>query len=261
MNRPEVYLFPFLIIIYSVQYNPHDYMDKKQGLIQSRILQIREKITRAALANGRRAEDIDLMAVSKHHGRDEVLEALSGGQQLLGENRVQEAVEKYSEIEPNYTLHLIGHLQTNKAKHAVKIFDCIQSIDKVETASAVNNRCNSLNKEMDILLEVNTSGEPTKFGVSGEESLFSLIDGILDLDRLHIKGLMTIAPFTDDMVRVGSAFRELRRLYDIVPVRYRELNFDVLSMGMSADYEIAIQEGSTMLRVGTGIFGPRIYPG
>ncbi len=202
------------------------------------------------------------MAVTKTRTRDEIEAAYAGGARVFGENRVFEAEEKYADFHDggahkDAELHLIGHLQTNKAKTAAELFSSVQSIDKEKTAGALQARLEETGRRIDILLEINTSGEESKYGYPSEEVMLREIDRILELDRLTVRGFMTIGPFTEDESRIREAFRSLRTIYENFRDRFPGLPVDVLSMGMSGDYGIAIEEGSTMVRVGTSIFGER----
>jgi len=212
--------------------------------------------TSAARRAGRKAEDVKLMAVTKTVDVPRIRAAFNAGLRLFGENRVQEAAEKYAEIQADYSLHLIGHLQRNKAKTAAYLFDCVQSIDKLKTAEALTQHLTP-GRTMDILLEVNTSGEESKYGFLRDDDVFRCVDQLLDLATVCIRGVMTIAPFVDDEGAVRGAFRRLRTLRDDLISRYPEADWSELSMGMTGDFEIAVEEGSTMIRVGTGIFGKR----
>jgi hypothetical protein len=197
------------------------------------------------------------MAVTKNHDAEAVRAAYEAGVRCFGENRVQEAAEKYAERPEDFELHLIGHLQRNKAKTAAGLFSTVQSIDRVETAEALHRQCAAAGVRMRILLEVNTSGEESKYGVEDADALRSVLDGLLGLDSLDPVGLMTLAPFTSDEQAIRRSFRELHRLFTMVSRSYPDLDFSVLSMGMTNDYVIAVEEGSTMVRLGTRIFGAR----
>ena len=197
------------------------------------------------------------MAVTKTLAKSAVEAAVQSGVRLFGENRVQEAVEKYARLKQELELHLIGHLQRNKAKAAAGLFDWVQSIDKIETAEHLDKRAAGEGRRLQILLEVNTTGEESKFGVRGDEELWSLADQILQLEHLTMRGFMTIGPFTDNEQRIRIAFSRLRRLFETAQIRFPQQRIDTLSMGMSNDYEIAVEEGSTLVRIGTALFGPR----
>lgn len=217
---------------------------------------VRDRIAAAAVRAGRKADEVKLMGVTKTVDVQRIRAAFAAGLRLFGENRVQEAAEKYAEIQADYSLQLIGHLQRNKAKTAAYLFDCVQSIDTYKTAEALARHL-SPDRTMDILLEVNTSGEESKYGFRRDDDVFRCVDLLLQLPTVRIRGLMTIAPFVDDEGTIRDAFRRLRGLRDVLVSRYPETDWSELSMGMTADFEIAVEEGSTMVRVGTGIFGKR----
>jgi hypothetical protein len=221
------------------------------------VREVQEEIGEAAIRAGRDPGEVTLMAVTKNHDAEAVRAAYEAGVRCFGENRVQEAAEKYAERPEDFELHLIGHLQRNKAKTAAGLFSTVQSIDRVETAEALHRQCAAAGVRMRILLEVNTSGEESKYGVEDADALRSVLDGLLGLDSLDPVGLMTLAPFTSDEQAIRRSFRELHRLFTMVSRSYPDLDFSVLSMGMTNDYVIAVEEGSTMVRLGTRIFGAR----
>lgn len=218
---------------------------------------VRERIAEAARRAGRNPAEVRLMAVTKGFPREAVEAALSGGVHLLGENRVQEAELKYAEIALPFELHLIGHLQRNKARTASALFSCVQSIDKEETAAALESRLAERGKCMDILLELNTSGEPSKSGFRSSNELLGFLDGIGRLPHLKLRGLMTVGPLGGDTAAVRRSFAALRELFEGIRSGNSLESFDVLSMGMSGDFETAIEEGSTLVRIGTALFGRR----
>jgi pyridoxal phosphate enzyme (YggS family) len=219
---------------------------------------VRKRIVAAARRAGCNAADIRLLAVTKTFPSSYIDVARAAGLTLFGENRVQEAQSKYkSLVGSGIELHLVGHLQRNKAKIAASLFHCVQSIDKLQTAEALNRHCAELGRKMDILLEFNTSGEDTKFGFVEEQQLEEACENITKLEGLSVRGLMTIGPFTTDRDRVRRAFARLRKMYQVLQDRYTELSLDTLSMGMSSDFEIAIEEGANLIRLGTVLFGPR----
>ncbi len=224
--------------------------------IETAYAEIRERVGNAARKSGRSPEDVEIMAVTKTHTVETIRSAYDTGIRLFGENRVQEAVRKYDELPNDLTLHLVGHLQRNKAKLAVGLFDCIESIDKISTLNAVTTRLPE-NEPIDVLIEVNTSHESSKYGVPGDEELYSLVDEVIKNDRATLRGLMTIAPFTDDDATLRKAFSYLRDLHEQTKNRYELDLFDTLSMGMSSDFETAIEEGATRVRIGTALFGHR----
>jgi PLP dependent protein len=199
------------------------------------------------------------MAVTKGFPREVAEEASALGLTLFGENRVQEAEEKFLVPPGPLELHLIGHLQRNKARAASGLFACVQSIDKVETAVALDVRCEERGRTMEVLLELNTSGEESKSGFRSREELLAALEAISRLAHLHVRGLMTVGPMTENQGEVRSSFAALRTLFEELRARGMS-GFDTLSMGMSGDFEIAIEEGSTLVRIGTALFGKRVRP-
>lgn len=231
--------------------------------IKNNIEIINEKIEKARIKAGRKNDKIKLLAVSKFHPVESVIEAINAGQTLFGENRVQEADKKFSQLYENYTninLHLIGQLQSNKVKTAVKISKCIQSVDRIPLLELIEKQCTIQNKNIEILLEVHT-GEESKSGFDSEKELYNALDLLAQNKYPHIipKGFMTMAPFTSDEKLIHKSFETLRKIQENSLKNYTNLELKELSMGMSNDYEIAIQEGSTIVRIGTAIFGERNY--
>jgi len=216
-----------------------------------------ERIANAARRAGRNPAEVRLMAVTKGFPRETVEAALSSGITLLGENRVQEAELKYAEIAGSFELHLVGHLQRNKARTASGLFSCVQSIDKEETATALDSRLAERGKSMDILLELNTSGELSKSGFRSRGELIGFLDTLGRLPHLRLRGLMTVGPLGADTAAVRKSFAALRALFDEIRSGNSFESFDVLSMGMSGDFETAIEQGSTLVRIGTALFGQR----
>ena len=225
--------------------------------VEKKIKEIVAKIDAAAAKSGRSGEDVRLMAVTKTKSREQVEAAYKAGLRLFGENRVQEAYEKYENFYPDAELHLIGHLQSNKAKQVAEIAYCVQSIDKLKTAAELEKRCAAAGKKMDIFIEFNTSGEESKSGYLSKEKMYSEIEQMAEFPHLKVKGFMTIGPFTSDTDEIRRAFVTLRKLYEEAQGRFPELPIEELSMGMTSDYEIAVEEGSTMVRIGTALFGSR----
>ena len=225
--------------------------------IKERFEEVKLLIAGAAKRVGRDPESIVIMAVTKNRSMEEVREALHAGFLLIGENRVQEALRKFENGGRSYRLHLIGHLQRNKAKFVPGFFDCVESIDKIETAAALERQCKEKGIRLDILLEVNTSGEPSKSGFVSVDDVKRAIDEIGEMDWVHLKGMMTIAPFTDDADAIRRSFADLRSIFEEARRRTDAEEFATLSMGMSSDFEIAVEEGSTRVRLGTVIFGAR----
>ena len=222
--------------------------------IRENLLRVTERIEKAAQKAGRNPKDIRLVAVSKTMEADRVREAIEAGVTILGENYVQEAQKKIEEIGKPVSWHFIGHLQSNKAKVAVRLFDTIHSVDSVALAEELNRRAQQANQKIPIMIEVNLSGEATKFGTE-EEKVTSLAQGVLKLDHLSLEGLMTMPPYFDDPEMSRPYFIQLRELKERLVKGGIPLKD--LSMGMSNDFEIAIQEGATYVRVGTAIFGAR----
>jgi len=222
--------------------------------IRENLLRVMEKIERAARRAGRDPAEIRLVAVSKTVESERIREAVEAGVKILGENYVQEAKKKIEEIGHPVAWHFIGHLQSNKAKYAVHLFDMIHSVDSLSLAEELNRRAEQVNRNVKVMVEVNISGEATKFGTD-EGRVMELAKGITGLNQLSLEGLMTMPPYFDSAELSRPYFVELRRLREKllregIPVRE-------LSMGMSTDFEVAIEEGATYVRVGTAIFGPR----
>lgn len=218
-------------------------------------MELRGRIAEACEEYERDADDIAVVAVSKRHSVQAIKIAVSSGVIEIGESRVQEAETKIRELGHIARYHLVGHLQTNKAKKAVELFDVIQSIDSFKLAEEINRLAQEAERTLEGLIQVNCSGEASKHGVSPEQTA-DLIRRASKLEGLKIAGLMTIGPLTDDEEAIRAAYATCRELYnegqDIVGD-----DFDILSMGMSDDFPLAIAEGSNMIRIGTGIFGPR----
>ena len=225
---------------------------------------IRLDIANAEKASGRESGSVTLCAVSKFHPAESVLAAMDSGQFLFGENRVQEAYSKFAEINTlrpgKAQLHIIGSLQLNKVKKSVEIASCIQSVDREDLLKEIEKHAAKLNKMIDIFLEIHT-GEESKSGYEGENELMFSLQNLSAGLYPHIRatGLMTMAPFSADEKLVRKSFSSLRELKEKVNSRFPELPIKELSMGMSVDYKIAIEEGSTMVRIGTALFGEREY--
>jgi pyridoxal phosphate enzyme (YggS family) len=227
--------------------------------LRGRLTGVRKQVEQAAKRAGREPEEITLIAVSKTHPTPVLREAILAGAYDLGENRVQEAESKILEIgRHRIRWHLIGHLQSNKARKAVKLFDVIHSVDSIDLAQRLNRVCEeSDRRELPILIQVDLAGEKTKSGIR-EENLEELISEIKTLSRLRLIGLMILPPYFEDTEKVRPFFRRLRELRDELKKQNAFANArGELSMGMSHDFEIAIEEGATFVRVGTAIFGER----
>lgn len=228
--------------------------------IKQNIEEIEKRIAAAVQKSGRKREDVLLLAVSKTIDVPHIKQAVDCGLKELGENRVQEILEKYEPMGKEVCWHLIGHLQTNKVKYIIDKVKMIHSVDSIKLAEEISKRAKQANVNMDILVEVNMAGEESKFGVSPNETL-SLIQDIAFLDNISVKGLMTVAPFVDNSEENRDCFRRMKQLLvDINSKKIDNVHMNVLSMGMSNDFEVAIEEGATIVRVGTNIFGKRVYP-
>ena len=201
-------------------------------------------------------EEIILVAVTKNHGVEAMLEAINAGATDIGENRVQEAAEKFPALDQKVTRHLIGHLQTNKVKSAVKLFDLIQSVDSLHLATAIDKAAASIGKVQDVLIQVNAAREPQKSGVLLED-LSALATFVDETGNLRLRGLMMIAPNLPDVEDCRPFFKQMRTLFD--ELKSAREAFDLLSMGMTHDYKIAVEEGANVVRIGTAIFGERSY--
>jgi hypothetical protein len=230
--------------------------------ISENIAVIRERIASAARGAGRRPEEIALMAVSKTHPAERIREAYTAGLRLFGENRVQEFSGKAGALADlvGTEWHMIGHLQTNKAGKAAEIFGAVDSVDSVKLAEKLDAAARGLRKKLSVLIEINVGGEAAKSGVSPDSrELEDLLVAAPRFEALEFRGLMTVPPFADDPEEARSYFRMLRAVRDAIAARkLPAIGVDVLSMGMSHDFEVAIEEGSTCVRVGTAIFGERI---
>jgi pyridoxal phosphate enzyme (YggS family) len=222
--------------------------------IKDNVERLMMQIDRAATRADRDPDEITIVAVSKSFPAERIEEALACGIKIIGENRVQEANKKYSVLGEKVDWHMVGHLQTNKVKDALKIFKMIQSLDSLHLAEEIDKRATD---RIECLIEVNTSKEPTKFGISTNE-VFDFYESIKKYRKIDIQGLMTIGPgwAIEDPEASRSCFRALRDLREEMSQEFDQ-PFPTLSMGMTADYEVAIAEGSTMIRIGTAIFGRR----
>lgn len=220
--------------------------------IRANVERVRQAIARACGRAGRSPDDVLLVAVSKTVEAERIRLALAAGIAALGENRVQEAREKIETLGRPVPWHLIGALQANKAKDAARLFDWIHSVDRVELARELSRRAQALDRTLDILIQVNLGAEPQKAGLAPAE-LKSLLDAVTGLESLRVRGLMAIPPAVETPEAARPFFRRLRELRDAAGLEH-------LSMGMSGDFEVAIEEGATLVRVGTAIFGPRPAP-
>jgi PLP dependent protein len=230
--------------------------------IAENIASIHQRIAAAARRAGRNPREIALMAVSKTHPPQCIREAYEAGLKLFGENRVQEFASKIGGLQnlPDADWHMIGHLQTNKAGKTVELFNAVDSVDSLKLAEKLYAAARQLGKKLSVLIEINVGGEAAKSGVApNSEELEKLLLAAPRLDAMQFRGLMTVPPFTDNPQTTRPYFRKLRDLRDAIAARkLPSVGMDILSMGMSHDFEVAIEEGSTCVRVGTGIFGERI---
>jgi pyridoxal phosphate enzyme (YggS family) len=232
--------------------------------VAENIAGVRERIDQAARRVGRNPEEITLMAVSKTFPPQPIREAYKAGLRVFGENRVQEFTGKSDALRDlaGAEWHLIGHLQSNKANKAAELFSAVDSIDSVKLAEKLNAAAERLGKTLSVLIEVNVGGEEAKSGIDPQShELDAILESASQFHNLNVRGLMTIPPFTDDPEGARPYFRQLRELRDRIGARrLQRIEMAILSMGMSHDFEIAIAEGSTCVRVGTGIFGERPKP-
>ena len=229
--------------------------------IAENVRRVREEIAAAARAAGRSPEEIALMVVTKGVAPDKIREASRAGLRLFGENRVQEFSAKLPELGGLEGLdwHLIGHLQSNKVRRAVELFEAIDSVDSVRLARKLAQTAAELRKKLPVLIEINIGGEAAKSGLDSESGELTELLGLApELAGLEIRGLMTVPPFHDDPEQSRPYFREMRRLFsDIQQRRLPAIGMDILSMGMSHDFRVAVEEGATCVRIGTAIFGER----
>lgn len=234
-------------------------------LVKENIAIIRERIDAAAHRSGRQAGQIELMAVTKTHPVERIREACAAGLRLFGENRVQEFIAKAAAVADlaDAEWHMIGHLQTNKAAKTAELFCAVDSVDSLKLAEKLDAAAQKLNKRLPVLIEVNVGGETAKSGVAPDSpELEELLLAAPGLEALQFRGLMAVPPFADDPEGSRVFFRKLRALRERIAARkLPAVSMDVLSMGMSHDFEVAIEEGSTCVRVGTAIFGERVKAG
>jgi pyridoxal phosphate enzyme (YggS family) len=227
------------------------------GSIADNLARVRERMVEAAIRSGRTPDSVKLVGVTKTVDLDRIKEAVSAGLQILGENYVQEARGKIRELKDRVSWHFVGRLQTNKAKYAVKLFDMIQTVDSFRLAQELNRRAQPLGRTVPIIIQVNLASEVSKGGVEPSECL-SLIRQVSVLENLQIRGLMTMPPFFDQPERARPYFAQLREMSQkIAEAQVAGVEMHELSMGMSGDFEAAIEEGATLIRVGTAIFGER----
>jgi len=239
--------------------------------ITANLAGIRERIAEAAQRAGRSPEDVTLIAVTKTHPADVVLAAYEAGVRHFGENRAREGISKITAVEPYIsgdrpTWHMIGHIQSRKARRVVEHYDYVHSVDRVKIAQRLSSYIDPDERALPVLLECNISGEGSKYGFALEDwegnevlqkAFFAAVDEILALPGLEVRGLMTMPPYVEDPEEVRPLFASLRILREVLRDRFNSVDWRHLSMGMTNDFEVAIEEGATMIRVGRGIFGPR----
>lgn len=229
-------------------------------MLKESLEEVEEKIAKACERAGRAREEVTLIAVSKTKPVEMLQEIYDEGIRDFGENKVQELTEKYEVMPKDMKWHMIGHLQRNKVKYIVDKVTLIHSVDSLRLAETISREAEKKGVTVPILIEVNIAGEETKFGLSSKEEVISLTEQIAALPNLSVKGLMTVAPPAEDPEENRPFFREIRQLsVDITNKNIDNVSMEILSMGMTNDYTVAIEEGATMVRVGTGIFGARDY--
>jgi hypothetical protein len=232
--------------------------------IRANIAAVQEQIAAAAKRSGRSPSDIALMAVTKTHPPDRIREAYESGLRLFGENRVQEFSTKAGALPDLVSAewHMIGHLQSNKAAKATELFSAVDSVDSVKLAERLDSAARASSKKLQVLIEINVGGEAAKTGIAPDSpDLEDLLKAAPRLEALNFRGLMTVPPFTEDPEGARPYFRKLRTLRDQIASRnLPAITLEVLSMGMSHDFAVAIEEGSTCIRIGTAIFGDREKP-
>jgi pyridoxal phosphate enzyme (YggS family) len=226
--------------------------------IEQKLRIVKENIAEACAKQNRRPEDIAIVAVTKTMPVEIVEQAIQAGIRIIGENRVQEAEAKKAGVVGTASWHLVGHLQTNKVRKALKIFDLIQSVDSLHLAEKIDSESKKLSRVTEILVQVNTSGEASKFGIAPAETIGLIEDIATHFDAIRISGLMTIGLFTDDADKIRPCFVKSRKLFEkISGMHLPNVQMRYLSMGMTGDYKIAIEEGANMVRLGRILFGER----
>jgi len=225
--------------------------------IKDNLSKVLERIARAAERSGQTPESIKLVAVGKTIGPEKIIEAIDAGVTDIGENRIQEALAKRPLIQRDVKWHMVGHLQRNKVKQALDFFDLIHSVDSIRLLDAIEKRAEKDDRVVDILTQVNTSGEATKYGLKPEE-VINFVEYAVSCEHTRVRGLMTIGPFVEDAQLARPSFQQLRDLRDqIIKLNLPRIEMKYLSMGMTSDFEVAIEEGANMVRIGTAIYGPR----
>ena len=228
-------------------------------MVAENLEQVRKNIELACRKAGRDPKEVTLISVSKTKPVSMLQEAYDAGSRDFGENKVQEIMDKVPQLPSDIRWHMIGHLQRNKVKYIVDKVALIHSVDSLRLAETIEHEAARHNVTVPVLIEVNVAQEESKFGLKTEEVL-SLVESVAAFPHIHIEGLMTIAPYVEDPEENHGIFRQLKKLsVDIAAKNINNVNMSVLSMGMTGDYQVAVQEGATMVRVGTGIFGERNY--
>lgn len=228
-------------------------------MVAENLEQVRKNIELACKEAGRDPKEVTLISVSKTKPVSMLQEAYDAGSRDFGENKVQEIMDKVPQLPSDIRWHMIGHLQRNKVKYIVDKVALIHSVDSLRLAETIEHEAAKHNVTIPVLIEVNVAQEESKFGLKTEEVL-SLVESVATFPHIHIEGLMTIAPYVEDPEENRGIFRQLKKLsVDIDAKNINNVNMSVLSMGMTGDYQVAVQEGATMVRVGTGIFGERNY--
>jgi pyridoxal phosphate enzyme (YggS family) len=229
-------------------------MSNRNDQIRENIAQIKVRIAAAAERSGRPADSVSLLAVTKNVPLTEIRMAADAGIKAIGESKIQDAKVKFFHLGPNLSWHMLGHLQTNKVRQAAVIFDMIQSIDSTRLADALDREAGLIERHLDVLVEVNISGEIQKFGVAPDQAL-DLVRHLDGKSRLRVKGFMAMAPYVADPEIIRPLFRGLGQLFQRAKNEVKKPEqWTVLSMGMTNDFEVAVEEGATLVRIGTGIF-------
>jgi pyridoxal phosphate enzyme (YggS family) len=227
--------------------------------ISDNIMSVKNNIRSACIRAGREPEDVKLVAVSKTMGTDKIMEAVNSGINVFGENKVQELVSKYEALDKGLEWHMIGHLQSNKVKYIIDKVAMIHSVDSIKLLQEIDRRCKAYGKRIDVLIEINIGREATKYGIYPED-LGAFLEEAPKYENVRICGLMTVAPKVNVPEDARPYFKEMKKLFDDAKSSNSEnVEMKYLSMGMTGDYEVAIEEGSNIVRIGTGIFGPRNY--
>lgn len=228
-----------------------------QEYLESKWLDVNARVKKACLRAGTRPEDVRVIGVSKTVEADVMNVSIDAGVRDLGENRVQEILRKYEDVKKGAKWHLIGHLQTNKVKYIIDKVAMIHSVDSLKLAREIDKQAKKIETTMDILIQVDMADEASKFGLA-PEAVEGLLTSMEDLENIQVRGLMFIAPFVEDVESIRPYFKQMKTLFETLKgLSYKNVAMDHLSMGMTNDFEVAIEEGATLLRVGTGIYGRR----